>query len=59
MLYELWNEVDAELWYGGTAADYYTALSGITSWHTEMAEYIKSLDIYDHLVSTSCGQFRR
>lgn len=55
MLYELWNEVDAELMVWGNGGDYYTALSGITSWHTEMAEYIKSLDIYDHLVSTSCG----
>lgn len=55
MIWELWNEVDAQLMVWGGNDDYYTSLSGVTSWHSEMAKYVKSLDIYSHPVSTSCG----
>lgn len=44
MSWELFNEVD---W-----IETYTALTG-TYWHKEMAEYIKSIDPYQHLVTTS------
>lgn len=44
MSWELFNEVD---W-----IETYTALYG-NQWHSEMAEFIKTTDPYDHLISTS------
>jgi len=44
--WELFNEVD---W----TDDFANKQSGITSWHNEMANYIKSKDVYKHLITTS------
>ena len=56
MLWELWNEVDAEKMCWTEGMDYYTGgTSAVVSWHDEMAKYVKSLDIYSHPVSTSTG----
>jgi len=44
MSWELFNEVD---W-----IETYTAVSG-TAWHEEMASYLKSIDPYGHMVTTS------
>ena len=43
MSYDLWNEID--LSEGPNAAE-------IAAWHAEMAQYIKSIDPWDHLVCT-------
>ncbi len=43
MSYDLWNEID--LSEGPNAAE-------IAAWHAEMADYIKSVDPWDHLVCT-------
>jgi hypothetical protein len=50
--YELWNEVDMSniVWGGGT---FYSAANNISNWHDEIAQYIKSLDINKHLITTS------
>jgi len=44
--WELFNEVD---W----TDDFTNKQSSVTSWHNEMANYIKSKDVYKHLVTTS------
>lgn len=44
MAWEIFNEVD---WVEG-----YSAVSG-TAWHKQMAEFIESIDPYDHLITTS------
>ena len=43
LIWELWNEVDLT---GAPVAD-------ITSWHAEMADELRRLDPYDHLLTTS------
>ena len=56
LTWELWNEVDAELMCWEEGMDYYTGgTSYVVSWHDEMAKYLKSIDIYDHMISTSTG----
>ena len=44
MCWEFWNEVNL-------VADYDSDI--ITNWHREMAEYLKSIDPWDHLITTS------
>src|SRR5664280_722291 len=44
--WELFNEVD---W----TDQFATNKSSVSSWHNEMAAYIKSKDVYQHLVTTS------
>lgn len=46
MSWELFNEVE---W----TDDFNAHRDSITIWHDEMAKYIKSLDVYKHLVTTS------
>lgn len=52
--WEFWNEVN-----NIPADDQPVALyhANIVKWHGEMAEYIRSIDPFDHLVSTSLGTF--
>ncbi|MCX5632963.1 MAG: cellulase family glycosylhydrolase [Phycisphaerae bacterium] len=45
--WEFWNEVDNAM---GTES---IPAADITAWHNEMATYLKSIDPYGHLVSTS------
>ena len=46
MCWELFNEVE---W----TNNFETYKPQIIAWHVEMANYIKSLDVYDHILSTS------
>ena len=46
MSWELFNEVE---W----TNDFDNHKADITGWHDEMAQYIKSIDVYDHLLTTS------
>jgi hypothetical protein len=50
--WEFWNEVNAANVFEGVSA------SAITNWHSEMSTYLKGLDPFDHLVtsSISCTQ---
>ena len=47
--WELFNEVDLTEGFDANAAN-------VVSWHHEMADYLKSIDPYRHLVSTSGSQ---
>lgn len=52
--WELWNEVN------NIPADDLPEASfhaNIVKWHGEMADYVRSIDPFDHLVSTSLGTF--
>ena len=46
LAWELWNEVDL-------TDGYREARAQVVKWHKEMAEYIKEIDPYNHLVTTS------
>lgn len=46
--FEFWNEID------GTWVHYGIPKSNVVSWHNEMAPYLKSIDTFDHIVTTSC-----
>lgn len=49
--WELFNEVDNAAYNGGSALS--IPESAITDWHTEMSNYLKNIDLYKHLVTTS------
>ncbi len=53
MMYELFNEVDAPDMAWGSGNGYSSCLSDIRAWHNEMALYLKSTDVNNHLVTTS------
>lgn len=53
MAWELFNEVE---W---TDARYAERWTDIESWHGEMADYLRSLDPYEHLVTTSSAMDRK
>lgn len=55
MMYELFNEVDAPDMSWGVGENYDINRSKIAAWHQEMAAYIKSIDPYGHMVTTSCA----
>ena len=57
MLFELFNEVDAPDMAWATGRDFYQDNSAIVNWHKEMGEFIESLDIYNHIISTSCANY--
>ncbi len=46
-VWEFWNEID------NVMASQNVPAAAITSWHQEMADYLKQIDPYQHLVSTS------
>lgn len=46
--FEFWNEID------GAWVHYGVAKSNVVSWHNEIAPYLKSIDPFDHIVTTSC-----
>jgi hypothetical protein len=46
-IWEFWNEIDNVMTGQGVPAE------DIVNWHQEMADYLKQLDPYKHLVSTS------
>lgn len=48
--WELFNEVNFTGAYPNQTAQWYP---GVKTWHDEMGQYIKSLDVYDHPVTTS------
>ena len=50
--FEFWNEIDGE-WvnYGGNR-------DAVKAWHNEMAPYLKSIDPFDHIVTTSCTGYQ-
>lgn len=52
MCWEFWNEVDHmfDMCYG-----YKHIEQDVCDWHEEMAEYVRSIDPFKHLVSTSLG----
>jgi hypothetical protein len=50
-VWEFFNEIDNAAYNGGTTLVIPEA--AITQWHTEMSAYLKSIDIYKHLISTS------
>lgn len=53
LMWELWNETDAPevVWAEGDS--YYNQKPLVADWHEEMGEYIKSIDVNRHLVTTS------
>lgn len=48
--WELFNEVNFTGVYPNQSAQWYP---GVKTWHDEMGQYLKSLDAFDHLVTTS------
>ena len=50
-VWEFFNEIDNAVYNGGNTLVIPEA--AITQWHTEMSAYLKSIDIYKHLISTS------
>ena len=52
--WELWNEVNNIPADDQPEATFH---ADIVKWHGEMADYIRSIDPFDHLVSTSLGTF--
>ena len=52
--WELWNEVNNIDNEGLTELSVHTA---IVKWHGEMADYVRSIDPFNHLISTSLGTF--
>jgi hypothetical protein len=46
-VWEFWNEIDNVMEWQNVSAE------AITAWHREMADYLKRIDPYEHLVSTS------
>ena len=52
--WEFWNEVNNIPTDDQPEAPFHT---NIVKWHSEMADYIRSIDPFDHLVSTSLGTF--
>lgn len=52
--WEFWNEVNNIPTDDQPEAPFH---ANIVKWHGEMAEYIRSIDPFDHLVSTSLGTF--
>jgi hypothetical protein len=50
--WEFFNEVDNAV-YNGTESTIAIPHSAITQWHNEMSAYLKSIDPYDHPVTTS------
>jgi len=52
--WELFNEIDELQW---SDPDHWNRQDMI-NWHQEMAQYIKSIDAYQHLVNTSTGSFK-
>ena len=52
--WEFWNEVNNIPADDQPEAPFH---ANIVKWHGEMAEYIRSIDPFDHLVSTSLGTF--
>jgi hypothetical protein len=49
-VWEFFNEVDNAMYNGETVI---ISHASVTQWHTEMSAYLKSIDPYDHVVSTS------
>ena len=52
--WELWNEVNNIPSDGQPEASFH---ANIVKWHQEMADYVRSIDPFKHLVSTSLGPF--
>jgi len=52
--WELWNEVNNIPSDGQPEASFH---ANIVKWHEEMADYVRSIDPFKHLVSTSLGPF--
>ena len=52
MAWELWNEVDHMF---GMCEGYKHIEQDVIEWHDEMCDYIRYLDPFNHLVSTSLG----
>jgi aryl-phospho-beta-D-glucosidase BglC (GH1 family) len=50
LAWEFFNEVDL--------TDRYNP-SNVANWHKEMADYLRSIDPYEHLITTSFSDFRR
>jgi hypothetical protein len=46
-VWEFWNEVDHVI------ANEGVSVSNVANWHNEMSAYLKSIDPYDHIVTTS------
>lgn len=50
VIWEFWNEINHPKVWGNTWA---AKRGGVTRWHQEMAEYLRDIDPYRHLISTS------
>jgi hypothetical protein len=50
--WEFFNEIDNAA-YNGTESTIAIAHSAITLWHTDMSDYLQSIDPYNHLITTS------
>jgi hypothetical protein len=49
--WEFFNEVDNAMYQG--KSEEYISQAVVTDWHREMSDYLKSIDPYNHLVTTS------
>lgn len=49
--WEFFNEVDNAMYNGGT--DNQIAPEVVTDWHNEMSTFLKTIDPYDHIITTS------
>lgn len=53
LCWELWNEVDAVGHGDPVQYLYENNVNSVVNWHRDMARYIRSIDPYDHLITTS------
>ncbi len=58
LCYEFWNEADAAGIAWGAGRDFNTESGCILNWHKEMASYLRSIDPYSHLLTTSFADSR-
>jgi len=49
---ELWNEIDGAWVHYGVNRD------AVENWHNEIAAYLKDIDPFDHIVTTSCTGYQ-
>ncbi|MDD5772172.1 MAG: DUF5060 domain-containing protein [bacterium] len=56
--WELWNEINELQWSLELAENWNTTWADIKTWHSEMAQDIKNMDVNKHMITTSTGSFK-
>lgn len=53
LCWEFWNEVDAVGWGQDWSLSFWSHLAAVRAWHADMGDYIRSIDPFQHLRTTS------